>query len=1090
MLKPARRPSCVVVVATAIVALSAFAGAPALRATDGAEYAWRQPQAKVIGTGDLEWAPRPFEFERGQSIRYIDFDAGDDANDGTSKGRPWKHHPWDANATGKSKATAGAHTYAFKRGVTYRGLLIADDSGTADDPIRLTADPTWGEGEAVLAASRAVRSGWKRADAATAPDIPEPQKVWYLDLPKGRPQPRAVWAVRDGKVVRVALARDPNWTITDPNDPRSNWYSWQGGELTEVEQDGNKVKRAWAVDKRVFKDKDPAAYKGVTLWTEYTGVMASPYAVKIEVYEPERSRVRIGGPWGEAQGNYRPIKDNRYYLENLPRYLDAAGEFYFDAAGPNAGRLYVRLPDDRDPNTSHVELAERVGHVDIHNQSHVHVTGLTFRFGNVPQWSDRWWTEPAGDPAAIRVLGNCRGIRISHNKFEHLPQPVYAKAQGNDVAIDDLVITDNDIAYTDYGGLEISHGSSRRERTTGALRTVSILRNRLQEIGHRPRRANHGHAMIVEFPEVAEIAGNVLDRTYGAGIFVFGGSASDAAHDAKPEAPLTRILIHHNKVTNPLLNTNDWGGIETWQGGTFYVYNNVSGNPGGYWHWKHLAYGTNPAKRTHDTARFGFAYYLDGSFKNYLFNNIGWGNNNDLTSPLANSVGIMEVLGFNNTFANNTFYRFVAGGRRQAPQAGRNAYLGNVWQDMSEMYFRHSDLDRPQDINLERETSNPDRAYDTLAYASNVFHGSPRVFGHFELNGPRHQSLKSFAAALEKFGAIASETGWVADEPPLRDPAKHDFRPADGSAAIDRGVKIFAPWSLYGTVGEWHFRRPPAIAPDGTAKVLGEHWYMTGDHVNREMYRHVPRNDLTAHNVARESFVDGELEDWIPGALTFDGRTTFCSLSHDAMAGPYSYTSGRAAPTSVPASVRRSADMGTNSFLIEAYFRTEPGHTGGVIVSKRDARGYALSIGPDGAPLLALDAGSSESEVGAKQPANDGKYHHVIAEVTRVDDATREVRFYVDGAAGPGLTTVKNPPGSLANTAELLVGKAPDGNHFAGQIDFLRIARGTLADARTTIGELYAWQFAGPFLRDFAGRVPTGKRRDAGALEAPDGATP
>jgi hypothetical protein len=46
----------------------------------------------------------------------------------------------------------------------------------------------------------------------------------------------------------------------------------------------------------------------------------------------------------------------------------------------------------------------------------------------------------------------------------------------------------------------------------------------------------------------------------------------------------------------------------------------------------------------------------------------------------------------------------------------------------------------------------------------------------------------------------------------------------------------------------------------------------------------------------------------------------------------------------------------------------------------------------------------------------------------------------------------------------------------------VRISLGTLADAKTDIGELYAWQFNGPFLRDFTGRKPQGKR-DAGALE-------
>ena len=52
-----------------------------------------------------------------------------------------------------------------------------------------------------------------------------------------------------------------------------------------------------------------------------------------------------------------------------------------------------------------------------------------------------------------------------------------------------------------------------------------------------------------------------------------------------------------------------------------------------------------------------------------------------------------------------------------------------------------------------------------------------------------------------------------------------------------------------------------------------------------------------------------------------------------------------------------------------------------------------------------------------------------------------------------------------------------------GAIDFLRICRGTLADASTTIEELYAWQFDGPSLRDFTGRKPADGKRDAGAIE-------
>jgi hypothetical protein len=92
--------------------------------------------------------------------------------------------------------------------------------------------------------------------------------------------------------------------------------------------------------------------------------------------------------------------------------------------------------------------------------------------------------------------------------------------------------------------------------------------------------------------------------------------------------------------------------------------------------------------------------------------------------------------------------------------------------------------------------------------------------------------------------------------------------------------------------------------------------------------------------------------------------------------------------------------------------------------------------------------------------------------------------LYVDGkkdadGGGPG-------DASLANGADFYVGGTPNGECLAGTIDFARVCLGSLADAKTTIEELYDWQFDGPFLRDFRGREPAGKGRDAGALEAGD----
>ncbi len=46
-----------------------------------------------------------------------------------------------------------------------------------------------------------------------------------------------------------------------------------------------------------------------------------------------------------------------------------------------------------------------------------------------------------------------------------------------------------------------------------------------------------------------------------------------------------------------------------------------------------------------------------------------------------------------------------------------------------------------------------------------------------------------------------------------------------------------------------------------------------------------------------------------------------------------------------------TVDIGEGNFLIEVYFRTEPGHTGGALVSKMAERGYELSL--DGGGRLA-----------------------------------------------------------------------------------------------------------------------------------------
>ena len=144
-----------------------------------------------------------------------------------------------------------------------------------------------------------------------------------------------------------------------------------------------------------------------------------------------------------------------------------------------------------------------------------------------------------------------------------------------------------------------------------------------------------------------------------------------------------------------------------------------------------------------------------------------------------------------------------------------------------------------------------------------------------------------------------------------------------------------------------------------------------------------------------------------------------------------------------------------------------------------DDAGYALSVNETGGVTLLGQSDGASAGLTSRSAVNDGRWHHVIAEADR---KTGRFTIYIDGkqdAVGPGLGS----DASLVNGADLYVGGTPQGHNLNGAIDFLRIARGTLADAQTTIDELYAWEFNGPFLYDFTGHRRPADGGAAGAID-------
>ena len=1046
-------------------------------------YTWQTPQAKATLTGDLQWTPRPFVFAAGKSIRYIDFESGDDNNSGKTKSAPWKHHPWDSNATGEAAKCSGIQTFVFKRGSAYRGSITIKESGEPENPIIFTSDPSWGKGEAVLYGSEKIHNGW--IQGADNKDIPSPSNVWYCDLNFA---PRTLWMVKGKEITRIPLARMPNWKITDPEDVKSEWWHWDypGDKTFNVFMKNEQGKElVEGIDsKHLTGPKD--LYMGAVVWSEFSWVDGTPYPSRVQGFDPEKKGIGFEGFLRNTHGQI-VSKYNRYFLEDKPQFLDDPdGEFWFDKKG-EGGRLYVILPNGTNPNTVDVEAGKETTLIHMEEKNHIVISGLSFKFTNVPwdftalPWTGRYDLSKEMWPACVRVWGGGRDIKVSNCSFSYVNEAVLMKAAKPGEFIDKVVVSDCDVRETDHGGITIHEGIQYGDAMSehgGFVYDVKVLRNYVLKAGQRSvQRIGSSNGIDVANGQTMEIAGNIIDRPWHAGLYIRCGKLDGIYRDI----PLCRVLMYQNKVSDGIRTGDDCGNIETWQSGIAYVYNNVSGNPGGI-RSPNMMFGKTEFDKW-GQARFGMAYYLDGAFKNYYFNNIGWGLSKDPRNRDGATTMFQEIISYQNTFFNNTAYNFIRGTRRQAPQAGSDKFLGNIWDGIGEWVFWHTTPAKSR-IEGNEKDAGPQRdhyALETNAFTGNIFYDITGKFSAFKPSGQWHESFEESRKALEESGAIVSDFGAVAKNSPLKNPEKRDFGLTNNSPAIDQGVKVFVPWSLFANVAEWNFYP----AGNDPSRILDEHWYMTDYYYNRDNFYKYPMFHLRGVNISKENYVKGPLEDWTKGALRLDGKTQYAFCADKALRDTFSYKipyktdqNGKPLERKIEGRDFKSPEVYDTNFLIEAYFKTEKGVTSGILVRKMKESGYSLELNDQGGVTFSLNDGKNGAAIKSLAKINDGKWHHVIAEVNRDE---KILTLYINGkkdAQGKGIASGS----SLENRADLYVGGSPEGNYLSGTLDFIRICLGTLKDAKTDINELYAWEFDGPFLRDFAGRLPNG-RRDAGALE-------
>jgi hypothetical protein len=81
---------------------------------------------------------------------------------------------------------------------------------------------------------------------------------------------------KEGAIMRIPLARTPNWKVSNPDDVKSEWWVWDnpGKPFGNTTTNARGQTISFGIDTQHNKDKPEEYFKGALIWPEYGWVMS------------------------------------------------------------------------------------------------------------------------------------------------------------------------------------------------------------------------------------------------------------------------------------------------------------------------------------------------------------------------------------------------------------------------------------------------------------------------------------------------------------------------------------------------------------------------------------------------------------------------------------------------------------------------------------------------------------------------------------------------------------------------------------------------------------------------------------------------
>jgi hypothetical protein len=731
---------------------------------------------------------------------WVDAQAGSDGNEGTSEGSPLR-------TLGAAAKLSSAGAVIHVAPGDYRESLVQPTDGAEGSPVRYVS--TGGRRQARILGSNAASSlTWSRP-APGEIDVPSgvASHLWKADLsPWGLDHPPAFVVARaaDGTITRLPWAREPDEKVETAWKYHEFWWAAEGGsQVTTCDPASSPdCDRPDRSDRYLIDGSDDVEPPGIEAGSlaslgDVTGAIihvkdnwSGHYTFRRRVAETlAPGRIRLEKlPEGYTEGcwfDHDPSNpalgwNSKYFLEGLPKFLDAPGEWIFDQA---TRTIYVWTPDGRSPAETGVEISVREVGVDLSRRSYVELVDLDIAL--FEQEAIRVANGSADRSYGLSLAGLdvgwvTDGLALSQ-------APVTGSPEGSQIR--HLVLSDSRLHDIDDLAVRTWAGDGTGWVRPG-ITDLRIVHNEFARVGFRENEQGGGVGLSFHKADHLLFEGNHVHDIAHNGV-QFSQSQTEAGnrgYDLPPEAIYTGdILVRGNLFEDCVENGADAGGLKFWgavsdRSDVFrdaLVAGNVSRNNVG-WTWvfeKRDAWGYH--------GRGGMGYYVDYAGGVSFFRNIAY--EDGLAAFMASGSWIDQGA----VLANNTFVDDPVGldmgvrGALSSENAGFQA-VNNVFSHLQRFAFAVG-----EEALVRGEVIVDSNLYHEVGYEPWQGQRPGILAGHVDGSGYRQLPALEDVQALgwEEHG-LAGDPLFAGFDPSITDGRWQDLRLTAQSPAVETGAAL------------------------------------------------------------------------------------------------------------------------------------------------------------------------------------------------------------------------------------------------------------------------------------------------------------